>query len=75
MGRQGLHQGWGPTNLVGAGGLVCAVVIAEVLVCLGKLGLCGCSAGFVHRGDVVAQGDGLHCLMDSAAHAFSNLGS
>ncbi len=60
-------------HLIGAGGLVGAVVIAEVLVGLGRLRL-SVHAGvrLVDGRDVVAQGDGLHGLVDAAADALAD---
>ena len=62
------------TDLVRAGGLVGAVVITEILVRLGDLGLASCAAGLVHGRHIVTQGDSLHGLMDPAAHAPPHLG-
>lgn len=60
--------------LVRAGGLVCAVVIAEVLVGFSGLRL-SVYAGvrLVDGRDVVAQGDGLHGLVDAAADTLTDL--
>lgn len=62
--------------LIGAGGLVGAVVVAEVLVGLSRLCL-SIDAGvrLVDGRDVVAQGDGLHGLVDAAAHALAHFGA
>lgn len=59
--------------LVGTGGLVRAVVIAEVLVGFGGLGL-SVDAGvrLVDGRDVVTQGDGLHSLVDATADALAD---
>ena len=62
------------TDLVGAGGLVGAVVVTEVLVRLGDLGLASRAAGLVHGGHIVTQGDSLHGLVDPAAHTPPHLG-
>lgn len=61
------------TDLIGAGGLVGAVLVAEVLVCLHVLSLPGpAGSRLVHGGHVVAQREGLHGFVDSDADAFSN---
>lgn len=62
--------------LIGTGGLVGAVVIAEVLVGLGRLGLSvDAGVGLVHRRDVMAQGDGFHSFVDATAHALADFGT
>ena len=62
--------------LVGAGGLVGAAVVVEVLLGLRGLRLAAVpGAGLVHGRDVVAQRDGLHRLVDAAHHALADLGS
>lgn len=64
------------SHLVWAGGLVCAVVVTVVLVSFGSLRfpVGAIDAGFVDRRDVVAQRDGLHRLVDAAAHTLAHLG-
>ena len=63
------------SHLIRAGGLVGAVVIAVVLVGLCGLRIAiGTGAGLVDGRDVVAQRNGLHRLMDAAAHALADLG-
>lgn len=65
-----------PTDLIGAGGLVGAVLVSEVSVRLRVLGLGGdAGSGLIHRRHVVAQRNGLHCFVHSAADTFSNFGS
>lgn len=60
-------------HLVGAGGLVSAVVVAEILVGLRRLRLSvDASVRLVDRRDVVAKGDGLHRLVDAAAHTLAH---
>lgn len=63
-------------HLIGAGGLVGAVVVAEVLVGLGRLRF-SVDGGvrLVDRRDVVAQGDGLHRFVDAAAHTLAHFGA
>lgn len=59
--------------LVGTGGLVGAVVIAEVLVGFGGLSLTvDGGVQLVDGRDVVAQGDGLHRLVDATADTFAD---
>lgn len=58
-------------DLVGAGGLVGAVLVAEVLV--GFHGLCLAGVRLIHGRDIVAQGDGLDGLVDTAADALAHL--
>lgn len=60
--------------LIGAGGLVGSVVITEVLVGLSRLRL-SVHGGvrLIDRCDVVAQGDGLHSLVDATSDALADL--
>lgn len=64
------------TYLIGAGGLVGAAVVAEVLVGLSRLRL-SVDAGvrLVDGRDIVAQGDGLHRLVDATADALADFGA
>lgn len=64
------------THLIGAGGLVGAVVVAEVLVGLCRLRL-SVDAGvrLVDGRDIVAQGDGLHRLVDATADTLADFGA
>lgn len=64
------------THLIWARCLIRSVGVTEVLVGLCALGL---GAGTVRTGlvdgrDIVAQGDGLHSLVDATAHTLTHLG-
>lgn len=62
------------TYLIRAGGLVGAVVITIVLV--GFSGLClSVDVRLIDGRDVVAQGDGLHRLVDATADALADFGA
>lgn len=56
--------------LIWTGGLVDP---AYVFIMLLRLGLVCHAVGLVHRRHVVHQGDGLHCLVNSAADGLSDL--
>ena len=62
--------------LIRAGGLVGSVVITEVLVGLSRLRLSVHGGmGLIDRCDVVAQGHGLHSLVDATSDALADLGA
>lgn len=59
--------------LIGAGGLVGAVVIAEVLVGFSRLRLSiYVGVRLIDGCDIVAQGDGLHSLVDATADTLAD---
>lgn len=59
--------------LIRAGGLVGAVVVAEVLVGLSRLRLpVDAGVRLVDGRDIVAQGDGLHRLVDATADTLAD---
>lgn len=61
------------TDLIGAGGLVGAVLITKVLVCFSELSLSSdASPSLIHRSDIMTKGDGFHCFMDSTADTLLN---
>lgn len=61
------------TYLIRAGGLEGAVVIAEVLVGFSRLRLpIHAGVRLVDGRDVVAQGDGLHSLVDATADTLAD---
>lgn len=62
--------GW-PWYLVWAGGLVNSACVFIVLL---RLGLVRHTVGLVHGSHVVHQGNGLHCLVNSAADGLADLG-
>lgn len=63
-----------PTYLIRAGGLVGAVVITVVLVSFSGLRL-SVDVRLIDGRDVVAQGDGLHRLVDATADALADFGA
>lgn len=63
------------TNLIRAGSLVSSIFVAEVLIhlcifCFSR----HASSGFVYRGHVVAQRNGLHCFVYPTADALADFG-
>lgn len=61
------------TDLIWAGGLVRAIVVAEVLVSFGRFRL-SVHAGvrLIDRRDIVTQSDGLHGLVDATADTLAD---